>query len=77
MISELFGKQSQPFALKEKNPYLSKKIYERVCSCKENYLGETKRNVVTRWNEHENPNKKSEKPSISFNNLIMFVNRKF
>ena len=46
--------------LKEGNPYPSCKIYEGVCSCKENYIGETKRNVITRWNEHENPNKDSE-----------------
>ena len=53
-------KVRQLFPLKEKNPYPSCKIYEGVCSCKENYIGETKRNVITRWNEHENPNKDSE-----------------
>ena len=31
-----------------------------VCSSKKNYIGETKRNVITRWNEHESPNKDSE-----------------
>ena len=36
------------------------KIYEGICSCSGNYIGETKRNVETRWNEHENPNKDSE-----------------
>ena len=36
------------------------KIYEGICSCSANYIGETKRNVKTRWNEHENPNKNSE-----------------
>ena len=36
------------------------KIYEGICSCSANYIGETKRNVETRWNEHENPNKDSE-----------------
>ena len=25
-----------------------------------NYIGEAKRNVITRWNEHENPSKDSE-----------------
>ena len=50
-------KVKQLFPLKEKNPYHSCKIYEGVCSCKENYIGETKRNVITCWNEHENPNK--------------------
>ena len=46
--------------MKDKNPYSSFKIYEGVCSCKENYTGEAKGNVITRWNEHENPNKDSE-----------------
>ena len=50
----------QLFRLKEKYPYPSCKIYEAVCSCKENYICETKRNVVTCWNEHENSNKDSE-----------------
>ena len=50
-------KVKQLFPLKEKNPYHSCKIYEGVCSCKENYIGETKRNVITCWNEHENANK--------------------
>ena len=31
-----------------------------VCSYKENDIGETKRNVINRWNEHEHPNKDSE-----------------
>ena len=53
-------KVRQLFASKEKNPYPSCKFYEGVCSCKKNYIGETKRNVITRWNKHENPNKDSE-----------------
>ena len=48
------------FGLKDKNPHPACKIYEGICSCLENYIGETKRNVGTRWNEHENPNKDSE-----------------
>ena len=32
----------------------------RECFCKENYKGETKQNVITRWNEQENPNKDSK-----------------
>ena len=27
---------------------------------KKNYIGEIKQNVITSWNEHENPNKDSE-----------------
>ena len=44
-ILELFGKlkKSDSFSfLKEKNPYPVCKIYEGVCSCKENYMGEIK-----------------------------------
>ena len=35
----------QLFPLKKENPYPSCKIYEGVCFCKKNYIGETKRNV--------------------------------
>ena len=41
-------KARQLFPSKEKNPYPSCKIYEGVCSYKENYIGETKRNIITR-----------------------------
>ena len=46
--------------LKDKNPHLARKIYEGICSCSENYIGETKRNVEKRCNEHDNRNKDSE-----------------
>ena len=42
------------FRLKDKNPHPG------TCSCSANYIDETKRNVETRWNEHENPKKESE-----------------
>ena len=29
-------------------------IYEGNCSCGENYIGESVRNIVLRWAEHEN-----------------------
>ena len=48
------------FWLKDKNPHPACKIYEGICSCSANYIGETKRNFETWWNEHENPNKDSE-----------------
>ena len=35
-------------------------MYDGFCPCDKNYVGETKRNVITHWNEHENPNKDSE-----------------
>ena len=46
--------------LKDKNLHPACKIYDGTCSCSANYISETKRNVETRWNEHENPNKDSE-----------------
>ena len=48
------------FHLKDKNPHPACKIYEGICSSSGNNIGETKRNVGTRWNEHENPNEDSE-----------------
>ena len=53
-------KIKQLFSLKERNPYPSCKIYEGECSCGETYIGETNRNVKTRWNEHSNPDYTSE-----------------
>ena len=53
-------KVRQLFSLKERNPYPSCKIYMGECSCGKTYIGETKRNVHTRWNEHNNPNQSSE-----------------
>ena len=63
MILELFGKLRKSesfFPLKEKDSYTSCKIYKGVRYCQENYIDETKRNVITRWNGHDNPNKDSE-----------------
>ena len=55
------NKESQKaFLLKEKNPFPSYKICEGVCSGKKNYIGGTKRSVITCWNKHENPNKDLE-----------------
>ena len=48
------------FHLKYKNSHLASKICEATCSCSRNYISETIRNVVIRWNEHENPSKDSE-----------------
>ena len=44
-------KISSLFCLRDKNPHLACKIYEGNCSCSANYIGETKRNVETQWNE--------------------------
>ena len=48
------------FVLKDKNPYPACKIYEGKCTCGETYIGETIRNVATRWSEHEDIRKESE-----------------
>ena len=48
------------FSLKSKNPHPSCKLYEGSCSCGDNYIGETKRNVEVRWQEHNDPRGSSE-----------------
>ena len=57
------------FPLKDKNDYKSCVIYKGDCSCGSRYIGETKRNVEVRWNEHNNPTKSSE-PSKHLRNNI-------
>ena len=48
------------FRLKSKSPHQACAMYEGVCTCKENYIGETKRNVEIRLEKHSNINKISE-----------------
>ena len=48
------------FFIKDKNPHVSCQIYEGVCSCGVNYIGETERNVETQWAEHDSVNHNSE-----------------
>ena len=38
-------------------------VYKGVCSCLEDYIGETKQNSVNRWAQHNHPSKKSN-PAI-------------
>ena len=45
------------FCLKSKNLHPACLIYDGVCICKENYVGETKRNVENQWEEHSVINK--------------------
>ena len=52
-------------------------VYHGICSCGNNYIGETIRNIVTRTDEHEQPNSKSEpfkylnnNPGHHFNSMI-------
>ena len=51
------------FQLKDKNPYPSRLIYKGTCSCGEEYIGETKRNALDRWSEHENSEKGTSEPA--------------
>ena len=48
------------FKIKDNVKHLSFVIYQGICSCGNNYIGETIRNAVTRIDEHEQPNGKSE-----------------
>ena len=48
------------FYLKSTNPHPACVIYEGVCTCKENYIGETKRNADIPWEEHSANSKISE-----------------
>ena len=48
------------FPLKDKNIYPACKIYHGLCSCQENYIDESKRNMATRWGEHNNPTHDSQ-----------------
>ena len=43
------------FPLKDKNIYPYGKIYQGDCVCKNDYIGETERNLITRWGECNNP----------------------
>ena len=50
-----------PFEIKDKNLYPACKMYYGKCEhCGDNYIGETVRNTVTRWSEHNNTGHKSE-----------------
>ena len=59
-IKWLTKKVKTLFKLKDRNPYPACVIYEGTCVCGENYIGETERNAVTRWTEHNNTNRNSE-----------------
>ena len=48
------------FPLKTKNLHRSCKIYNGLCSCGEDYVGETKKNVSVCYDEHNKPSKKSK-----------------
>ena len=48
------------FKIKDNVKHLSCVAYHGICSCGNNYIGETIRDVVTRIDEHKQPNGKSE-----------------
>ena len=48
------------FEIKDNVKHFSCDVYRGICSCRNNYIGETIRNVVARIDEHEQPNSKSE-----------------
>ena len=48
------------FSLKDRNVHPSCEIYQGTCVYGLSYIGETKRNVETRWSEHRNYKHKSE-----------------
>ena len=48
------------FKINDRNLYPSCCIYKGTCSCQMTYIGETKRNVKIRWQEHLKPSDKSE-----------------
>ena len=55
------------FKIKGNVKHLSCVVYHGICSCGNNYIGETIKNVVTRIDELKQPNGKSE-PSKQFKN---------
>ena len=71
-ISQKTRKISSLFSLKDENLYPSCKIYYGKCKqCGEDYVGETKRNCITLWREHDNPTHKSE-PARHINNHVEY-----
>ena len=50
-------------------PLKNKSIYKGTCSCGETYIGETIRNALLRWDEHNDPTKKSEPAKHLKNNF--------
>ena len=57
------------FKLKDPCIHPAYKIYKGVCICGETCIGETVRNVETRWKEHNTPSDKSN-PSEHINNHL-------
>ena len=62
------------FKIKYNVKHLCCVVYHGICSCGNNYIGETIRNVVTRTEEHEQPNGKSETSKHLKNNTGLQFN---
>ena len=69
-IKWITKKMRNLFRLNSKNLHPACVIYECICTCKENYVGETKQNVEIPWEEHSDINKISE-PSRHLKNNPM------
>lgn len=62
--------------MKDKNLYPSTKIYYGKCKqCGEDYVGETERNCVTRWKEHNDIMK--ERKSEPARHIISNIDHEF
>ena len=61
------------FTLKDKNLHLSCKIYNGLCSCGEDYVGETKRNISVHYDEHNKSSKKSKPAAHLEQNIDHYV----
>ena len=73
VIKWITRKTKSLFQLKDRNPYPACQIYKGTCVCGKSYIGETIRNVQTRWKEHEDARKDSEPAK----HLLEFSDHKF
>ena len=61
IVNKLEEFTNNNFPLKDRIKHNANIVYKGTCSCKESYIGETKRNAEIRWKEHcSNNDKKSE-----------------
>ena len=61
------------FKIKDESLYPACKIYYGGCEqCRDNYIGETVRNTITRWSEHNNSDHKSE-PAEHINESVIHI----
>ena len=69
------GETKTLFLLKDESIHSSFVIYKGTCSCGEIYIGETIRNSSIRWEERNDPTKKSETVKHLKNNFHNVFNR--